>query len=318
MIEIKYKSKISKDIEFVSESIFCATILEVFYDRVFVLRGEDIIETRFISKVKSDYRKIVFPGDRVLLNKDNFIEKIVFRKNILCREKYDGTRIDGSGKLKIVACNIDLAVLVVSFSAPPLHSKFIDRYLLLLQNSHIDCILCVNKSDLKTKREEEILDIYRSLGLVVIETSTTTLDGIPALCEVLVGKQSIFVGHSGVGKSSLIRCVTGKDVRVDYVGQKSGKGRHTTTSSKYYLFGKCSSIIDTPGIRSLDIRKFSPVEIKSYFSEFRKYEESCKYKDCMHYLEDERDCGVKSGVREGFIHRDRYESYRKLIAEVKK
>ena len=99
------------------------------------------------------------------------------------------------------------------------------------------------------------------------------------------------------------------EIKTSHVSEKSGKGRHTTTSSKYYIWNKNSSIIDTPGIRSLDISNFKPNEIKEYFSEFEDLEGRCKYSNCLHYREPVEGCMVKQAVKAGIISRERYESY---------
>ena len=207
-------------------------------------------------------------------------------------------------------------MIVVASKEPPLHPKFIDRYLMILQNSHIPTIICLNKCDLKTKEDEEVLDIYRNLGITIIETSTYNNIGIDDLKEELLNKQAIFVGNSGVGKSSLTNAIMGdEEIKTSHVSEKSKKGRHTTTTSKYYVWEEGSSIIDTPGIRSLDVSSFSPIEIQDYFPEFDNWKGKCKYNDCLHFNEPYESCIVKQGVTSGLISRDRYESYLRIMSD---
>ena len=106
------------------------------------------------------------------------------------------------------------------------------------------------------------------------------------------------------------------DIKTGNVSHKSGKGRHTTTSSKYYNWNEKSSVIDTPGIRSLDISDFSKEEIKSYFTEFNQLNNSCKYNDCMHDKEPIEKCAVKRAVEEDFIDKSRYDSYIRIINDI--
>ena len=106
------------------------------------------------------------------------------------------------------------------------------------------------------------------------------------------------------------------EIRTGHVSEKSKRGRHTTTSSKYYIWNDNSSIIDTPGIRSLDVSSFNPIEIQDYFPEFNNWKDKCKYNNCLHYHEPIDSCMVKQGVKSGLINRDRYESYLRIMSDV--
>ena len=175
-------------------------------------------------------------------------------------------------------------------------------------------MICLNKSDLKSEQKEKILDIYRKIGIKVIETSTYENIGIEELRDVLRGKQAIFVGNSGVGKSSLTNAIMNyNDIKTGSISQKSKRGCHTTTSSKYYIWEDDSSIIDTPGIRSLDVSSFDIEEIKEYFYEFDEYKGKCKYRDCLHYKEPLDSCAIKYAVEQGKINKNRYDSYVRII-----
>ena len=133
----------------------------------------------------------------------------------------------------------------------------------------------------------------------------------------LLNKQAIFVGNSGVGKSSLTNAIMDDDeIKTSHVSDKSKRGRHTTTASKYYIWNDNSSIIDTPGIRSLDVSSFSPIEIQDYFPELDNWKDKCKYNDCLHYHEPYDSCVVKQGVASGLINRDRFESYLRIMCDV--
>lgn len=280
-----------------------------------MLYHDEVIKVRLDKSFNAVCNKVVYPGDKVII-KDNVIEAIFKRKNVLCRDKFDGTKINSVGIKRIVAVNIDLAVIVVSSGFPPLHPKFIDRYLVLLKASNIPFIIVMNKNDLKTCKEENILNIYKNIGIEVIETSTKDNIGIDKLRSVLNDKQAIFVGHSGVGKSSLVNAVMDfQDVVVGSIGEKSKRGRHTTTTSKYYKWNDTSAIIDTPGIRSLDISSFNIADIQDYFEEIGSLKGKCKYKDCLHYDEAQEDCYVKQEIG-NLITKERYESYAKLIEEL--
>jgi ribosome biogenesis GTPase len=222
------------------------------------------------------------------------------------------------GTQKNIAANVDLAVIVVSAKEPPLHPKFIDRYYMILENSHIPMIICLNKCDLKTI-EDKVLSIYEKLGIPVVYTSTLKNIGIDKLKAYLLNKQAIFVGNSGVGKSSLTNALMDADnIKTSHISASSKRGRHTTTTSKYYIWNDNSSVIDTPGIRSLDVSSFKPIEIQEYFKELSECKNKCKYSNCLHYQEPYDSCEVKKNVSNGLINRDRYESYLRIMDDCMK
>ncbi len=298
-----------------------AIVMEVKYNNAYVLYNGEVIVAKLRKDLNAICNKILFPGDKVILeNKNNnyIIKNLIKRKSLLSRIKVDSTR-QGSASVKNIAANVDLAVIVVSAKEPPLHAKFIDRYLLILQSSNIDSVICLNKCEQKSKEEEEILEIYRKIGIKIIETSTYNNVGIEELQKTLKGKQAIFVGNSGVGKSSLTNALMNLDsIKTGEISQKSKRGCHTTTSSKYYVWDEKSSIIDTPGIRSLDVSSFDIDEIKEYFYEFREYNGKCKYKDCLHFMEPIDTCAIKQAVEAGKINKNRYESYIRIVNELSK
>lgn len=300
-----------------------AIIIEVSYNSAWILYNNEVIEANLRKGINVPCNKIFLPGDKIKLlkEKNNYIiENLIKRKTILTRIKKDSTRVsDNVMAIQSIAANITLAVITVAAKEPPLHPKFIDRYLIILENSNIKPIICLNKCDLKTEKEDKILDVYRNLNIPIIETSTYTHIGIENLKKHLRGNQAILVGNSGVGKSSLINEIMKEEkTAVGNVSMKSKRGRHTTTKSKFYVWEENSSIIDTPGIRSLDVSTFTTEEIKNYFKEFATWRDKCKYKDCLHYKETEKDCMVKQAVKKGIINKDRYESYIRIIKNILK
>ena len=295
-------------------------VIEVRYGDAYILYNGEVVLAKLRKNINLVCNQVVFPGDKVDLEKlkDGYVIKhLLNRTSMLSRIKKDSTRLNDVGSTKNIASNVDLAVIVVASKEPSLHPKFIDRYLMILQNSNIPSIICLNKCDLKTEEDEEILSTYRDLGIDVIETSTYSNIGIDKLKAQLINKQAIFVGNSGVGKSSLTNSIMGDDeIKTSHVSDKSKRGRHTTTTSKYYIWEDNSSIIDTPGIRSLDVSTFSPIEIQDYFPEFENWRDKCKYSDCLHFNEPCDSCIVKQGVTSGFISPERYESYLRIMSDI--
>lgn len=259
-------------------NVALAIVIETTYKEAKVLFDGEIINV-FGMQRNIPCNQLVFPGDYVVLDNDNKkIINVLERSTILSRDHKDRSRRSNTILNKVIATNIDVAVIVVSAYSPPLHPKFIDRYLMILQNCEIEPIICLNKADLKTQHDEEVLDIYRDLNIPVVETSALNNDGIENLKNYLYNKRAIFVGHSGVGKSTLTNALMNfNEIKTGNVGDKSLRGRHTTTSSKFYCWDENSSIIDTPGIRALDVSSFKPMEVQYFFPEFSNYV-NCKYR----------------------------------------
>ena len=323
-IEKKERIKNSKEIKLDDNFIINScenygVVIEVNYNYANVLYNNEVICTNLPKCINLPCNKVIFTGDKVKICKEEnnyIIKKLVKRKSVLSRIKKDGSKLNDSGNEKIVATNIDIAVIVVAKNDPPLHPKFIDRYLLVLQNSNIPFVICINKCDLEGNIDS-VIETYENLNIPIICTSTYQKEGISKLKTYIDGKQSIFVGNSGVGKSSLINAImNSNDIKVSSISEKSKRGCHTTTKSKYYIWNETSSIIDTPGIRSLDLSTFEPIEIQDYFSEFNEYKGNCKYKDCLHYNEPISDCIIKRKVLENVINKNRYESYIRIISNI--
>lgn len=232
-------------------------------------------------------------------------------------------RSDKQGHNKTIAANIS-RIIVVCAPKPTLNEGLIDRYLIAAENAHIQSAIVLNKIDFLDKSEkqtiEDRLSIYTDIGYDVLYTSAKDGHGIEQLSTYLCDKTSIFVGHSGVGKSSLINCIIpDMDVRVGQISNTTGEGRHTTTTTRLYhlpdhLPGN-GSIIDSPGIREFGLCQLDAQQVEVGFREFQDYLGQCRFRNCRH--QDEPGCAIQQAVQDGGIAPRRLESYQRIITTLK-
>lgn len=222
----------------------------------------------------------------------------------------------------VMFANIDLTAIVASVLNPTIRFGLIDRLLVRAELDNIPAVIILNKVDLlkklePTKKNQDFLahykkycEIYKGLGYKVIEVSAlyprTTAPAIKNLRETLKGKLIGFIGHSGVGKSSIVNLMKPEfEQIVDDNPDIFYKGRHTTTYNSLLQLGIGAYAIDTPGIRAFNLETYDAQTLSGCFREFKPY--TCKYRSCTHHLES--DCGIKSAVESGLISEERYKSY---------
>lgn len=221
---------------------------------------------------------------------------------------------------QMIVANVDRIVIVVSVVAPPLHPRLIDRYLVAVTRGGAKPLLCVNKIDLcDTPEQLELelvsLEAYKGLDLETVRVSTATHLGLDALREKLRGQTCAFVGHSGVGKSSIVKALAPElDLKVGEISDGNERGAHTTTSSSLYECEGDLRLIDTPGIRSFGLWAIPREELSIYFPDFAEAAENCKYRDCKH--DREPDCGVRRAAKQKEIHPARYDTYVRLLRSI--
>lgn len=252
----------------------------------------------------------VAPGDFVALVAGHRVKRVLPRRTWLSRPDPANPRRE-----KVVAANMDVVVVVVAAADPPLHPGLIDRYLIAIEQGGAEAAICVNKSELgESDAIGQALEPYRKLPAPIVICSARTGDGLDALREVIAGKLCVFVGHSGVGKSSLLNALLpGAGAATGDVSHVTGKGQHTTTRSQIYNLSGGARVIDTPGVREFGLWKLDPAEIRFYFHDFDEAAAQCRFSDCTHLHEP--DCHVRAQVEAGAIDASRYERYRNICSQ---
>lgn len=256
------------------------------------------------------------PGDIVSLvslsKTEGVVDAMIPRINVFGRYNQKGEADQA------LAANVDLVVCVSSVHSPPFRPRFIDRVSVLAEQCGVPlCIVC-NKIDMGIDPAvEERLGIFESLGFRVIKCSTKDRSGIETLREILQNKNTVFVGQSGVGKSSLINVLLPNTAqRIGEISEKYNRGKHTTSLAVLLDSVEANlKIIDTPGFRSLAMRNIELDDLSSYFPEMLPLISNCTFgASCTHTHES--GCAVIDAVQRGAIHHDRYESYLRIRFEI--
>ncbi len=216
-------------------------------------------------------------------------------------------------KSKCLAANADQLFIVVSVHEPPLREGLIDRFLVLAEHGFLTPHLVINKTDLSTDADElaRTEKLYAELGVPVFRVSAAKREGLEPLREVLMGTTSVFAGHSGVGKSTLLGTLLDMALETGTVNPVTGKGRHTTTRVEWLQVNERTVILDTPGVKDIGLHILSPAELCRGFREFVPHLSDCHFRNCTHSHEE--NCAVKRAVERGEISRRRYESYLSII-----
>lgn len=230
------------------------------------------------------------------------VEQVLERKNELIRP---------------AVANIDQAVVVFAVKKPEPNLNLLDRFLIMMEQKEIPCVLAFNKSDLATEEEQESLkEVYAKSGCRICFISAKKEQGIETVKAILKGKTSTVAGPSGVGKSSLINGLqSGVSMETGAISEKIERGKHTTRHTEFITLDADTFIMDTPGFSSLAVFDMEKEELEQFYPEFENVRGQCRFHGCSHTHEP--GCAVKEAIEEGKISRVRYENYKLIYEELK-
>lgn len=240
-------------------------------------------------------------------------------------EKKEGSILDIIARknelIRPAVSNIDQMIVIFALSNPKPNFYLLDKFLFFIMHERLDPILIFNKEDLGDSEKESVINIYKGFNAPLIFTSAKNNINVDSVKELLRGKTTAVAGPSGVGKSTLINSIVGKDImETGDISEKTKRGKHTTRHTEMFEFevdGVDSFILDTPGFSSFYLPALHEQERASdYYPEFLEYTPKCRFNACLH--DKEPDCGVKKAVAEGIVSQERYENYLKILSEIKK
>lgn len=254
---------------------------------------------------------VVFEIEKIGDETIGIISEIADRKNYIVRKS-----VNLSKQTHIIAANLDQVFLMITLNNPVTFTSFIDRFLVTAEAYDIPAVLLFNKVD--TYDGEQLSEIkylaalYRTIGYTCIGISAKTGKNVDKVKALMEGKTSMFSGHSGVGKSTIINLIEPRvNIKTAAISQQHLQGQHTTTFAEMYDLDFDARIIDTPGIKGFGIVDMEKTEIGDYFPEFFKLKDACKFNNCLHI--DEPKCAVKAALEEDIVPWSRYKSYVQMV-----
>ncbi|MCK7590322.1 ribosome small subunit-dependent GTPase A [Subsaxibacter sp. CAU 1640] len=239
------------------------------------------------------------------------IHNIHDRKNYIIRKS-----VNLSKQTHIIASNIDQVFLLVTINNPPTLTSFIDRFLVTAEAYSVKTILLFNKIDTydeDTLMEVKFLEhIYRKIGYECLEISAATVKNVDKVKAMMKDKVSMFSGHSGVGKSTLVNAIEPDlDLKTKEISTQHSQGQHTTTFAEMFDLSFGAKIIDTPGIKGFGVVDMDKEEVGDYFPEIFELKQDCKFNNCLHI--EEPKCAVKEALESGDVAFSRYRSYMQIL-----
>lgn len=219
--------------------------------------------------------------------------------------------------IRPAVANVDQALVIFSITEPAPNFNLLDRFLIMMEQQALPCIICFNKQDISSEEDRKALkEIYEGCGCRVFFTSAGKDREMEELLPVLKGRTTTVAGPSGVGKSSIINCLAPEVcMETGEISKKIQRGKHTTRHTQLIALGAGTYIMDTPGFSSLALTNMEKEELQGYYPEFARFEAECRFRGCAHIQEP--GCGIKAAVQEGLISRIRYGNYVLLYEELK-
>ena len=264
---------------------------------------------RVLKTLATNQRQVVVAGDRVYFRDaklpdgrlEGIIERIEPRYGALSRTSWS--------RKHVVVANVEQALIVASAMEPRIKPNLIDRLIVTCERSGIKPVVCINKIDLVDSATlVPLVGVYSRMCYQTVLFSAKTGFNLERLRRVLVGKESVVVGQSGVGKSSALNSIDPTlNLKVGAVSHENDKGRHTTTTARLLKLNFGGYVVDTPGVRQFMLWDVEPKEVVGFYRDLRPYENLCKFPDCEHLFES--TCAVKHSVADGRLDARRYESY---------
>ena len=256
---------------------------------------------------------VLFEVDRHATSPEGNITQIEERKNYIVRKS-----VNLSKQTHIIASNIDQVFLIITLNNPPTFPAFVDRFLVTAEAYQISAILLFNKidsyKDFELKEVKEFQKIYQDIGYTTFNISATKGIEIETVKSIMQDKVSMFSGHSGVGKSTLVNAISpGLNIKTAAISKQHQQGMHTTTFAEMFALTKGIKIMDTPGIKGFGVVDMKPEEIGNYFPEFYKRKNKCKFHNCLHH--NEPKCAIIEAVEAGKISLSRYTSYLQMLED---
>ena len=255
--------------------------------------------------------KVVDPvaiGDRVIIDagtdKQGMITEILPRKNKISRRASGGSK-----KEQLIAANIDQVMPIFTFTHPKTDWALLDRMLAIAEWQEIEPIICFNKMDLTSEDyAKQKTDVYQKIGYTILFTSTVSNVGKEAFQNTLKDRTTLFMGPSGVGKTSLLNWIQpGLQLRTGEISTTSGEGRHTTTHTELVSLEQGGFVGDIPGVREFNLFGIEANDTPYLFKEFLPHLGACRFRDCTHIKEP--NCAIKMAVEQNDISFQRYQSY---------
>lgn len=295
-----------------------ATVSRIDYGAVVLMSDDSARITATVTGAlrgpKKSLGNAVVVGDRVSLSWEGeqaVIHAVAPRRNAFTR-RAAGEREEP----QVIASNLDQVVVVAAMLQPEFRAGLVDRVVLQCAHEGLPAFLALNKVDLgETREAEEILAEYARAGVAGTALSARDGRGVDAVHEACVGKRSLFVGHSGVGKSTLLsRLAPGLELLAGEVNEKTGKGRHTTSHALLLRPGDGAELIDTPGVRAFALWGVDAGTMLEYYPELSPYLGRCRFGDCRH--DREPGCAVREAHARGEVGERRWQSFLKLRAEL--